>query len=162
MISLLFAMDRNRVIGYQNGLPWRLPNDLKFFKDLTTSNKIIMGRKTFESMNGPLPNRDNIVLTRDDFFACDDCQIVHSLDEIVKWSEQNPSEEYFVIGGGHIFEQILPYADRMYMTQIDEAFPGDTYFPQFDESEWKQTKNEKGVKDETNPYDYYFITYDRV
>ncbi|MCT2537320.1 dihydrofolate reductase [Aquibacillus koreensis] len=162
MISLLFAMDQNRVIGYKNDLPWRLPNDLKFFKNLTTSNNVIMGRKTFDSMNGPLPNRENIVITRDESFQQEGCEVIHSIDTIVEWDKQNPEKEFFVIGGGNIFEQILPYADRMYMTYIEESFPGDTYFPAYNEKKWTITNKEKGTKDEKNPYDYYFIQYDRV
>ncbi|MDL4839725.1 dihydrofolate reductase [Aquibacillus rhizosphaerae] len=161
MISLLYAMDRNRVIGHNNTLPWRLPSDLKFFKNLTTSNIVIMGRKTFDSMNGPLPNRTNVVITRDTSYEQQDCQVIHSIDTVIEWSKENPKVEYFVIGGGNIFEQILPYADRMYMTLIDEDFPGDTYFPDFDEQEWETTKKEKGIKDEKNIYDYYFIQYNR-
>ncbi|SDJ68443.1 dihydrofolate reductase [Sediminibacillus albus] len=161
MISLLYAMDHARVIGYKNDLPWRLPNDLKFFKRLTTSHCVIMGRKTFESMNGPLPNRKNVILTRDEEYHPEGCEVIHSIDTIVDWSKANPEEEYFVIGGGDIFEQILPFSDRMYMTLIDEEFPGDTYFPMFDESEWSLTRKEKGEKNEKNPYDYYFIQYDR-
>ncbi|MRH42465.1 dihydrofolate reductase [Aquibacillus halophilus] len=162
MISLLYAMDRNRVIGYKNELPWRLPNDLKFFKEMTTSNSIIMGRKTFDSMNGPLPNRKNIIITRDESYQQENCEVIHSVDTIVEWNNLNPDTEYFVIGGGNIFKQILPYSDRMYMTYIDESFPGDTYFPEFDENKWKMTKKEKGPNDEKNPYDYYFIQYDRI
>ncbi|WP_226034743.1 dihydrofolate reductase [Aquibacillus saliphilus] len=161
MISLLYAMDKNRVIGYNNELPWRLPKDLKFFKELTTSNMVIMGRKTFDSMNGPLPNRKNVIVTRDKSYQQNDCEVIHSVDKVIDWSTDNPEVEYFVIGGGNIFEQILPYADRMYMTYIDESFPGDTYFPDFDESVWQITKKIKGIKDDNNPYDYYFIQYDR-
>ncbi|WP_077621788.1 dihydrofolate reductase [Sediminibacillus massiliensis] len=162
MISLLYAMDKNRVIGYKNGLPWRLPNDLKFFKKLTTGNTIIMGRKTFDSMNGPLPNRENVILTTDLDFRAENCHVIHSVDSILDWDQRNPDKELFVIGGGVLFEQILPYADRMYMTLIEESFPGDTYFPNFDEKDWKLVKKEKGEKDDRNPYDYFFLQYDRV
>ncbi|QTM99600.1 dihydrofolate reductase [Sediminibacillus dalangtanensis] len=162
MISLLYAMDRNSVIGYQSDLPWRLPNDLKFFKQMTTGNTIIMGRKTFASMNGPLPNRENVIVTKDKSFQADDCLILHSVEEIVKWSEKDPETELFVIGGEEIFRQVLPYADRMYMTFIDETFPGDTFFPAYNEKDWKLTKKVLGEKNERNPYDYYFLQYDRI
>ncbi|WP_186577750.1 dihydrofolate reductase [Aquibacillus kalidii] len=161
MISLLLAMDQNRVIGYKNDLPWKLPNDLKFFKELTTSNVIIMGRKTFDSMGRPLPNRRNVIMTRDTSYKQPGCDVIHSIDTIIEWEKQNPEIEYFVIGGGNIFNQVLPYANRMYITLIEEAFPGDTFFPEFEEEEWNITKKEKGQKDEKNPYDYYFIQYDR-
>ena len=161
MISLLFAMDRNRAIGYNNDLPWRLPNDLKFFKQLTTTNTIIMGRKTFDSLGKALPNRTNVVVTRDETFHAEDCQVIHSIEPILEWNKINPEKEFFVIGGANLFEQILPYAERMYMTWIDQTFPSDTYFPSFNELEWKLIKKEKGIKNEKNPFDYYFIQYDR-
>ncbi|MDC3415324.1 dihydrofolate reductase [Aquibacillus salsiterrae] len=160
MISLLFAMDKQRVIGYNNDLPWRLPNDLKFFKQLTTNNIVIMGRKTYDSMKGPLPNRRNIILTRDRAFQQEGIEVIHSIDTVLEWNKKDPTVEYFVIGGAEIFEQILPFADRMYMTRIDDTFLGDTFFPAFQEENWVQTKVEKGIKDEKNPYDYYFIQYD--
>ncbi|UOQ85833.1 dihydrofolate reductase [Gracilibacillus salinarum] len=161
MISLLFAMGSNRVIGKDNDLPWHLPKDLKFFKDVTMNQTIIMGRKTFESMNGPLPKRDNIIVTRDKDYTARNSQVIHSIADIQQLNEEQPDKEWFVIGGEYIFEQVLPFADRIYMTYIDEAFDGDTFFPEFDESDWHQTKKEKGIKDENNNYDYYFITYDR-
>ncbi|MDC3412984.1 dihydrofolate reductase [Aquibacillus sp. 3ASR75-11] len=161
MISLLFAMDRNRVIGSNNDLPWRLPKDLKFFKELTVTHSVVMGRKTFNSMGRPLPNRENIVLTRDKTFLPSGCRVIHSIETIVQWNKNSREKEWFVIGGAEIFKQILPYADRMYMTYIDEVFEGDTYFPLYNENEWTLTKKENGVKDENNPYDYYFLQYDR-
>lgn len=161
MISLLFAMDSNRVIGYKNDLPWRLPKDLRFFKEKTLSQITIMGRKTFDSFDKPLPNRDNVIITRDYSYRQEGTRVIHSINEVLKWNRDNPEKEYFVIGGGNIFKQILPYADRMYMTLIEETFPGDTYFPEFEESEWEMTSKVKGEKDERNPYDYYFIQYDR-
>ncbi|MGP4041278.1 dihydrofolate reductase [Gracilibacillus sp. D59] len=161
MISLLFAMGKNRVIGKDNTLPWHLPKDLKFFKELTTSHSIIMGRKTFESMNGPLPKRENIVLTTNQEFAHDNCKVIHSIDEIKEMDQSNPEKEWFVIGGEEIFKQVLHFADRIYMTYIDEMFDGDTFFPDFDETKWNITNKEKGKKDEKNTYDYYFIQYDR-
>ncbi|WP_138417069.1 dihydrofolate reductase [Aquibacillus sediminis] len=161
MLSLLFAMDRNRVIGSNNDLPWRLPNDLKFFKQVTTGNTIIMGRKTFDSINRPLPNRENVILTRDKSYQQEGCQVIHSIDTIINWNNENPEKEYFIIGGAELFKQTLPFADRMYMTYIDETFEGDTYFPSFDENNWQEVKREKGIKNEKNQYDYYFIQLDR-
>ncbi len=161
MISLLVAMDKNRLIGKDNDLPWRLPNDLKFFKSVSTGHTIIMGRKTYESMNAPLPNRHNVVVTRNPDFEAEGCEVLHSLDPVIEWDQKNPDTEYIVIGGSYIFESILDKADRMYITWIDEAFEGDTHFPDFDEDNWTLTKKEKGTKDEKNPYDYYFCQYDR-
>ncbi|GAE91420.1 dihydrofolate reductase [Gracilibacillus boraciitolerans JCM 21714] len=163
MISLLFAMDKNRVIGKDNRLPWHLPSDLKFFKKLTTGQSIIMGRKTFESMNGPLSNRDNIVLTSKMDFNHEHTTIIHSIDKIKELNNDTPEKEWFVIGGGEeIFKQVLSFADRMYMTYIDEVFEGDTFFPNFNEYDWKITSKNKGTIDEKNKYDHYFIQYDRI
>ncbi|ALX47917.1 dihydrofolate reductase [Lentibacillus amyloliquefaciens] len=162
MISLLVAMDRNRVIGYQNDLPWHLPNDLKFFKQTTTGNTIIMGRKTFEAIGRPLPNRKNIVISKQQDQFPDGIEIVRDIDTILHWNEQEPDIELFVIGGGNIFKQFLSHADRMYITWVDEDFQGDTFFPYFTESEWQLTKREKGEKDNKNPYDFYFLQYDRL
>lgn len=162
MISLLVAMDRNQVIGYQDDMPWHLPNDLKYFKEQTTGQTIIMGRKTFESIGRVLPHRKNIIVTQQQDYRMDGAEVVHSLDKIYHWNKTNPDEELFVIGGGHLFKQILPFADRMYITKIDETFPGDTYFPNFNEADWILTKEEKGVKDEKNAYDYFFLQYDRI
>lgn len=161
MISLLVAMDRNRLIGKDNDLPWRLPNDLKFFKKVSTGHTIIMGRKTYDSMNAPLPNRENVVVTGREDFEAEGCIVLNSLDPVFEWNEKNPDTEYIVIGGSVIFEQVMDQTDRMYITWIDEEFEGDTYFPSFDESEWNLTSKEKGIKDEKNPYDYYFCQYDR-
>ncbi|MFD1068141.1 dihydrofolate reductase [Oceanobacillus locisalsi] len=161
MISLLFAADKNNVIGYQDGMPWHLPEDLKFFKEKTTGNTIIMGRKTLESMNGPLPKRRNVVLSRNTDLTIEGVEVIHDLSAVEHWNAEQPEVEYFIIGGGEIYEQALPIADRMYITRIDEAFPGDTFAPAFDETKWKLTEKKKGIKNEKNPYDYYFLQYDR-
>lgn len=161
MISLLVAMDKNKTIGRNNDLPWRLPNDLKFFKEKSTGNTIIMGRKTYESMGAPLPNRKNVVLTKKQMDFPDEVEVIDDVDTIYEWNKTNPEKELFVIGGANIFEQVLPHADRMYITWIDEAFDGDTFFPSYSASDWELTSKEKGEKNEKNPYDYYFLQYDR-
>lgn len=162
MISFLASMDRNRVIGSNNALPWHLPNDLRFFKEKTTGHTIIMGRKTFESIGKTLPHRKNVVLTRKQNASFPDGVIViHDLQKIVEWNQRHPEKEYFVIGGGHVFEQLLPYAERMYITKIDASFAGDAFFPRFSECKWRLTSKEKGEKNKQNPYDYYFLQYDR-
>ncbi|MFB4169169.1 dihydrofolate reductase [Virgibacillus sp. JSM 102003] len=161
MISLLVAMDSNQTIGAENGLPWRLPNDLKFFKEKSTGNTIIMGRKTYESMGRPLPNRKNVVITRQQIDFPDEVDVIDNIEVIREWNKENPEQEFFVIGGGIIFDQIMPYADRMYITWIEETFKGDTYFPEFSQEDWNLTSEVKGEKNEKNPYDYYFLQYDR-
>lgn len=162
MISLLFAMDQNRGIGYENDLPWRLPRDLRFFKEKTTGQIIVMGRKTLDSMNGALPNRTNVVLTRDKAFKADGVTILHDVNAVKELADEHSEKEIFIIGGSEIFSQTLEIADRIYMTYIEESFPADTYFPDFPLNKWQETSRVKGVKDERNPYDYYFIQYDRV
>lgn len=162
MISFIFAMDRNRLIGKDNDLPWHIPNDFKFFKDMTIGKTIIMGRKTFESFGKPLPDREHIVITSNKNYDRKGCTVIHSIDEILEMEKNQPEKEWFVIGGTVLFDGMLPYADRMYLTYIDYEFEGDTYFPEFDENEWKMVAETKGERNEKNPYDYYFRTYDRT
>ncbi|WP_373896134.1 dihydrofolate reductase [Virgibacillus natechei] len=161
MISFMLAMDRNRVIGLNNDLPWHLPKDFRFFKERTSGHTVIMGRKTYDSLDGALPNRKNVVVTRKNMTFPEDVEVITDLKKIPEWNKSNPNEELFVIGGGNIFKQVLPYADRMYITFIDETFDGDAFFPEFNEEEWNITSREKGEKDDKNPYDYYFLQYDR-
>lgn len=162
MIALLVAMDRNRVIGLKGDMPWHLPKDLAFFKQKTTGHTIVMGRKTFESIGRTLPNRRNIVLSSQEQTSFPaGVEVIHDLAELQQLQAEHPDEELFVIGGGRIFEQTLPKADRMYITYIDEAFQGDTYFPEFTASDWKLTSEKQGETNESNPYKYYFRQYDR-
>ncbi len=158
MISLIAAMDTNNVIGYNNDMPWSLPNDLKHFKEVTSHSTIIMGRKTYESIGRPLPNRRNIILSRSGFQTDDDVEVISSIDNIKELAKE---EEVFVIGGGTIYEQVIPYADRLYITRIDADLKGDTYFPQFNESEWKVIDEKDGIQNEDNKYNHKFYTYSR-
>ncbi|MEC2075924.1 dihydrofolate reductase [Metabacillus fastidiosus] len=160
MISFIVGMDRNRVIGVDNKLPWHLPADLAFFKRTTMGNPIVMGRKTFESIGKALPGRENVILTRDKTYEKEGCTIIHSVDDVEKFAEQT-EKEVFIIGGTEIFKQTFAIADRLYITFIDEEFTGDTFFPEFHNDEWELVSEEKGIKDEKNPYDYYFRVYDR-
>ncbi|WP_347860509.1 dihydrofolate reductase [Salimicrobium sp. PL1-032A] len=161
MISFIFAMDNNRLIGKDNDLPWHIPRDFQFFKDKTINKTIIMGRKTFESFEGPLPKREHVVITGDESYDAKGHRVVHSVDEIRAMTAKEPEKEWFVIGGTVLFESMLQDADRMYVTHIDDSFEGDTYFPEVDWTEWELTDKEKGIKDDNNPYDYYFCVYDR-
>ncbi|WP_075982026.1 dihydrofolate reductase [Bacillus massilinigeriensis] len=160
MISLLWAMDENRVIGKNNELPWHLPEDLKYFKRVTMGHPIIMGRKTYESIGRPLPGRENIIMTRNQDYKMDGCQIMSSVDELLRFNKAQ-NDEVFVIGGAEIFKEVLPFADRLYLTQIHEAFPGDTFFPEIKMDEWKLISSEKGIKNEKNPFDYEFLVYEK-
>ncbi|MED3572073.1 dihydrofolate reductase [Cytobacillus praedii] len=160
MISLMWAMDNNHVIGYNNQLPWHLPEDLKFFKRTTMGHPIAMGRKTWDSIGRPLPGRDNIVITRNPEFLCEGCTVLNSVEALLEFSQQN-ADEIFVIGGAEIFKLILPYADKLYLTRIYDEFKGDTFFPELNMEEWSLLSREQGIKDEKNPYDYEFMIYER-
>jgi dihydrofolate reductase len=160
MISLLVAMDKNNLIGRDNDLPWRLPADLAYFKRVTMGHSIIMGRKTFDSIGRPLPGRENIIITRNKEYMAKGCKVIHSTNEVLEMDEKD--KELFVIGGAEIFKELLPFADRLYLTEIDDVFYGDTYFPEFSLQDWKVVSSEKGPKDEKNPYDYTFVVYERI
>lgn len=160
MISLLVAMDNTRLIGKNNDLPWHLPADLAYFKRVTMGNKIVMGRKTYESIGHPLPGRENIIITRNTELQVDGCKVIHTPMEILELNSSQ-EDEIFVIGGAEIFKEILPFADRLYITAIDETFEGDTYFPEVNSKDWSLISKEKGVRDEKNPFDYYYEVYER-
>lgn len=160
MISFIVAMDSQRVIGKENQLPWHLPADLKFFKKVTMGHPIVMGRKTHESIGKPLPGRENVIVTRNKDYASDGCIVLHTIEELLQYVEEK-KEEVFVIGGAELFTVMFPYADRLYLTQIEHEFEGDVYFPEFHKDEWIRISHEKGIKDEKNPYDYFFNVYER-
>lgn len=141
MISLIVAHDKNRVIGYENAMPWHLPGDLQYFKEMTMGKPIVMGRKTFESIGRPLPGRRNIVITRNAQYAADGIEVVNSLKEAIELAKD--AEEIMVIGGEQIFRQVLPQASRLYITLIDEEYKGDTFFPPYDE--WKMVQHSEPI-----------------
>lgn len=155
-ISLIAALGKNRVIGNENRLVWQIPEDMKRFRQLTLGKPIIMGRKTFESIGKPLPNRKNIILTRDRNYKAQGCITTHSPDEALKAARG--SEEIMIAGGEQIFREFLPMANRMYLTFIDEDFEGDAYFPEYNKDEWKETKREE----HKNDYKYTFVDLERI
>lgn len=156
MISIIVAMDKNRVIGFEGKIPWRLPADLKRFKQLTMGHAVIMGRKTFESLGKPLPGRTNIVVTRRKDFRAQGCMVVHSLQEGLKVAGKDP----FVIGGAELYKQALPLAGRLYITQVDLRVPkGDAHFPEINRKEWKLVEEQSG---ENNNLQFRYLTYDRI
>ena len=157
MISFLVAMDDHRVIGKDNQLPWHLPADLAHFKQTTSGHPIIMGRKTFASIGRALPNRQNIVITRDRAFQHDGIIVVHSLAEAL--AAAHPTGEIFIIGGAQIYAEALPMADKIYLTLVKINIAGDTFFPAFNDAEWDLVAREANAADEKNPYDYDFLTY---
>lgn len=161
MISLIVAMDQNRVIGKENQLPWYLPADLQYFKKVTMGKPIVMGRKTFDSIGRVLPGRENVIVTRNRDYTNDDCTILYSMEDVKKFADAS-EQEVMIIGGAEIFKEILPVADRLYITKIHAEFPGDTYFPLIDDKEWKQVSSKPGMVDEKNKYAHEFIVLDRV
>lgn len=161
MLSIIVAIAKNNVIGKDNKLIWHLPADLKRFKELTTGKTIIMGRKTFESLGRVLPNRKHIVLTQNKSWTYDNDQveIINDIGKLKKYIDGN--EENFIIGGASIYKMLMPYANKMYITKIEEDFDGDTFFPEINKEEWDIISTEKGITDEKNPYRYEYITYMR-
>jgi len=159
IISLIAAMDKNRLIGADNAMPWHLPTDFKYFKEVTMGKPIIMGRKTFESIGKPLPGRLNIVISRSGFSA----QGVTSVDSIgAALKAVSNVEEVMIIGGANIYQQMIDRADRMYLTHVNAMCEGDTWFPEFDERRWNTVEEKSVVADEKNNYSFKIIKYERM
>ncbi|UOE40589.1 dihydrofolate reductase [Chryseobacterium suipulveris] len=160
MITLVVAMGLNREIGIDNQLPWHLPKDLKHFKEITSGHPIIMGRKTYESIGKPLPNRTNIVVSRKTDWFEEGILIVGSLKEALKFA-QKIDKDIFIIGGGNIFEQTMEIADKLEVTEIKTTIDADTFFPKIDEKIWQKTNETCHEKDEKNNFDFCFQTFER-
>jgi dihydrofolate reductase len=158
-ISLIAALARNRVIGSDNQLPWRLSADLQHFKALTMGKPIVMGRKTYESIGKPLPGRTNIVVTRDDSYNAEGCVVVHGIDEALQAAAG--ADEVMIMGGANLYLQLLPRADRLYLTEVQADVPGDAWFPELAESEWQELERESHQADEKNEFDYDFVVLAR-
>lgn len=158
-ITLIVAATENNVIGKVNKMPWHLPNDLKYFKKNTLEHSVVMGRKTFESLGKPLPDRRNIILTRDMTAKSDDVDIANSFQEVLNYCRDE--REIFVIGGGEIFKQTLPFADKILLTRLHTTIDGDAYFPELPAHEWILESEDKHEKDEKHPFDYSFQVYVR-
>ena len=163
MVSLIVAEAHDRVIGRSNDLPWYLPADLKRFKELTTGHSVVMGRKTYDSifarLGKPLPNRTNIVITRNPEFGAEGVMVARSLPEAL---EKAGDGEVFVIGGASVYKEAVVMADRIYKTFVDTDISGDAFFPEMAESEWKEVQREHHMADEKNPYAYDYVTFERV
>ncbi len=163
--SMIVAMAENRVIGVNNKLPWYLPNDLKYFKQVTLGKPIIMGRKTFESIGKPLPGRTNIVITRNSSWQAEGVKVCNSLDQSYKLAEAiceiDGQNELMIIGGDQIYQSSLSEVDRIYLTQVHASVAGDAWFPEVDWSLWEEVAREDFKATEPNPYDYSFVVFDR-
>jgi len=158
-ISFVVAFDRNKVIGKNGGLPWRLPDDLKHVRELTLGKPLIMGRRTYESIGRPLPGRTSIVLTRDPEFRRDGVRVARTPDEALALA--GDAAEVIVFGGAEVFRQFLPLAERIYLTQIDADVGGDTYFD-FTGTDWRVLENVPHPADERHPYPFSFVTLERI
>lgn len=158
IISIIAAMDNNRLIGSENGLPWHLPADFKHFKAVTLGKPVVMGRKTFESIGRPLPGRKNIVVSRSGFQA-DGVVTVASIEAAL--AEVSDVEEVMIIGGANFYQQMISKAQRMYLTHVDADCKGDAWFPEFDQSEWEEVGAQFIEADEHNNYNFTISTYQR-
>lgn len=156
-ISILVAVARNAVIGADNRLPWHLPDDLKYFKRLTTGHCVVMGRKTYDSIGKPLPNRKNVVITRQPGLRIEGAVVVHSLDEAL--AACGDDEEIFVIGGAEIFRHALDRTDRLYLTELQRDYEGDVRLPEYDRSLWRELSREKRT---AGDLEYHYVVYDRA
>ena len=159
IVSLIVAMAQNGVIGRENTLPWKLPADLKRFRAFTLGKPILIGRKTFESIGRPLPDRVNLVLTRDRAWVADGVIVVHSLEEALM--QARSCEELVAIGGAEIYRMLLPFARRIYLTHVHADVPGDTYFPDFDATQWADVECRMHPADEEHAYPITFVTLER-
>jgi len=157
--SLVVAMARNRVIGRDNALPWRLPADLAHFKKVTMGHPIVMGRRTYESIGRALPGRRNIVVTRNRAFEAPGCTVVPSLE--AAWRAAGDADEVCVIGGTSLFEEALPVADVIHLTEVEADVPGDTYFPKFDRGEWREKEIARQPADERHAYPIRILELER-
>ncbi|MGB2248258.1 MAG: dihydrofolate reductase [Alcanivorax sediminis] len=164
-LSMMVAKASNNVIGRDNKLPWYLPNDLKYFKQVTFGKPVIMGRKTWESLKGPLPGRTNIVITRQADYAAEGAKVVSTLEEAVEMAENvafiDGQEEAVIMGGAEIYKLALPQANRLYLTEVHAEVDGDTFFPEYNVGEWTEIGREDFAAEGPNPYDYSFVVYER-
>ena len=163
-ISLIAALAQNNVIGKNNDLPWHLPDDMKYFMNTTKRHHVIMGRKNYESIPEkfrPLPNRTNIVVTRQSAYKAPDCQVVHTIEEGLELARQNHEPETFIIGGAEIYRLGMPFTTRMYLTEIKATIEGDTYFPAFNKSEWKEISRHHHPADDRHLYAFDFVVYEK-
>ncbi len=158
-LSIIAAFDRNHLIGRDNSLPWRLPADLAFFKRTTMGKPVIMGRKTFESIGRPLPGRRNIIITRNPAFQAEGCEICASVEQALLRLEGH--SEVMLIGGASLYQQMLARADNLYVTEIDEEFEGDAWFPDIPTDDWQEVWRENHSANDLNPHNYSFVKYCR-
>lgn len=161
-VSAIVAAAQNWVIGQDNQIPWHLPADLRYFKDLTLYHYVIMGRKTFQSLGKPLVKRSNVIITRDPFYISSSCQIARSVEEALEMATDAEETEAFIIGGAEIFRLSMRLWDRLYLTEVDLQPEGDIVMPEPVWSEWKLISEEAHLADDKNPANYKFKIFDRI
>ncbi|GAB3316425.1 type 3 dihydrofolate reductase [Larkinella ripae] len=161
LISLIAAVAENGVIGRDNELVWRLPDDFKYFKQTTSGHPILMGRKTFESLGKPLPNRLNVVITRNAEYQPEGTLVVDSLEKALGEAQKTGIAEAFVIGGAEIYKQAIAAADRLYLTEVKAAFEGDARFPDFDKTEWQEVSRRHHPADDRHAVAFDFVIWER-
>ncbi|MFZ4058817.1 MAG: dihydrofolate reductase [Ferruginibacter sp.] len=162
MIALIVAASTNNAIGLNNELLWHLPNDLKFFKNTTWGFPVIMGRKTFEAVNKTLPGRVNIVITRNQDWSAPNVVVAHDIFDAITKAKLENTHPIFIIGGGEVYRQSMPIADRIYMTRVHADLLGDAYFPEIDTTQWELVAEENFPADEKHAYAYAFQTWDKI
>ena len=164
IVSMIAALSKNNVIGKHNDLPWHLPDDMKYFMQTTKGHHTIMGRKNYDSIPEkfrPLPNRTNIVVTRQHSFKAPGCIVVNSVERGLEISKANGEREVFIIGGAEIYRLGIPHADRLYLTEIDAVIEGDTFFPDVDKRAWRELSRTNHPADERHPYPFDFVVYEK-
>jgi dihydrofolate reductase len=165
IISLIAAISQNNVIGKNNDLPWHLPDDMKYFMQTTKGHHVIMGRKNYDSIPEkfrPLPNRINIVVTRQQELQAPQCLIVNAIEKGLELAQQHGEAEAFIIGGSEIYHQGFAMANRLYLTEIHATIEGDTYFPEFNKNHWKEVSRKHHSTDERHKYSFDFVVYERI
>lgn len=159
ILSIIVAVAKGGVIGANNGLIWHISEDLRYFKAVTTGSTIIMGRKSYESIGRPLPNRRNIVISRNSSFAAEGCEVAATIDQALALCSQD--ENVYIIGGGEIYRQTIDMVDKLYITHVDHSYEGDTYFPEIDYTKWEKIFSEPHERGEKYDYPFEFATYKR-
>jgi dihydrofolate reductase len=158
-IAIIVATDKNNLIGKDNDLPWKLSADLQYFKKVTMGKPLIMGRNTHESIGRPLPGRKNIIVTSQADYQAEGCVVVNSIEAAI--AETADAEEVMVMGGASLYEQLLPKAERLYLTQVHAELEGDTWFPEWKQADWEEVSREDHQADEKNQFEYSFVVYQR-
>jgi len=161
-VSIIAAVSKNFVIGYKGKIPWYIPEDLKRFKKITSGHHIIIGRKTYEAIGHPLPDRTNVVITRNKKYKAQGCVIVNSFKEAVMFAKKNKEKEAFIIGGEQVYNLALPIADKIYLTRVHHNFKGDSFFPKINTDNWKEISGQNHPKDKNHPFPYDFIIFEKT